>query len=336
MNERDLIAHLRSLTAAETSPDLIKGMGDDCAVVDRDGRHVWLLTVDTMIESVHFDCRFHPPELLGRKSISVNVSDVGAMGGRPRFALLSLGLPGNFETEWFADFARGLTGACKEYGCLLIGGDTVASPQGINISLTLIGEAKAEQVVYRSGAQVGDTIWVSGPLGWAAGGLALLQKNLAGDAAFAPLVAQHQNPRARVELGASLGESGLVHAMMDLSDGLATDLAHLCTASQVGAQVLAEKLPGQELLQKAAHLVEHDPVQWAVSGGEDFELLFTAPPASLDALMQLGHAHGLPLTPIGTITQGAGVTLLHLLADGTTTRQVISYQGYDHFVARKG
>ena len=336
MNERDIIAYINALAPA-TAPGLIKGIGDDCAVIDRDGRHVWLLTLDTLIESVHFDCAFHPPELLGRKAVSVNVSDIGAMGGVPRFALLSVGMPPGFDPAWFQAFAQGLARACRDYGCLLIGGDTVASPQGLNFSLTLIGEALGQQVVYRRGAQVGDTIWVSGPLGWAAAGLALLQRGIGRDnEPFLPLMERHLNPRARAEFGALLAQSGLVHAMMDLSDGLATDLAHLCAASAVGAEVWAQQLPGQDLLAQAARLTGDDPVHWAIGGGEDFELLFTASPEAATALMALGQQCNLQLTAIGTIVAGGGVTLLRQGGDGTVATEAVAFGGYDHFRGQEG
>ena len=336
MNERDIIAYINALAPA-TAPGLIKGIGDDCAVIDRDGRHVWLLTLDTLVESVHFDCAFHPPELLGRKAVSVNVSDIGAMGGAPRFALLSVGMPPGFDAAWFQAFAQGLASACRDYGCLLIGGDTVASPQGLNFSLTLIGEALGSQVVYRRGAKAGDTIWVSGPLGWAAAGLALLQRGFGRDnEPFWPLMERHLTPRARAELGGLLAQSGLVHAMMDLSDGLATDLAHLCTASAVGAEVWAQQLPGKDLLIQAAGLTGDDPVHWAIGGGEDFELLFTAAPEAGAALLALGERCGLRLAAIGTIVAGSGVSLLRQNADGTTASEAVAYGGYDHFRGQEG
>lgn len=336
MNERDIIAYINALAPA-TAPGLIKGIGDDCAVIDRDGHHVWLLTLDTLIESVHFDCAFHPPELLGRKAVSVNVSDIGAMGGTPRFALLSVGMPPGFDAAWFQAFAQGLAQACRDYGCLLIGGDTVASPQGLNFSLTLIGEALGSQVVYRHGAKVGDTIWVSGPLGWAAAGLALLQRGIGRDSEpLWPLMERHLDPQARAELGALLAQSGLVHAMMDLSDGLATDLAHLCTASSVGAEVWAQQLPGQDVLVQAARLTDDDPVQWAIGGGEDFELLFTAAPEAQAALLALGERCGLHLAAIGTVVSGSGVNLLRQGVDGTTATEAVAYGGYDHFRDQEG
>lgn len=337
MNEREIIAHIASIAAPAACGGLIKGIGDDCAVVDRDGCHVWLLTLDTLIESVHFDCSFHPPQKLGRKAVSVNVSDIGAMGGKPLFALMSVGMPQSFDPAWFHAFAQGVADACREYGCLLIGGDTVASPQGLNFSLTLIGETETGRVIYRSGAKPGDTIWVSGPLGWAAAGLELLQRGLgSADECYRPLVEKHLNPQARVVLGGRLGASGLVHAMMDLSDGLATDLAHLCAASGVGGQFWEDKLPGNTLLSKAANLTGHDSLAWAIAGGEDFELLFTASPASESALRQLGRECECPLTPIGTVIDGEGVTMFRLLPDGTMVQQAVSYRGFDHFRSGTG
>ncbi|MCL1980510.1 MAG: thiamine-phosphate kinase [Proteobacteria bacterium] len=331
MNERQIIDHIAALSA-QGDGRLIKGIGDDCAVVAKDGRLVWLLTMDTIIEGVHFDLAFHPPEKLGRKLVSVNVSDIGAMGGQPVFALLSLGMPKTFESFWFKAFAKGLADGCREYGCLLIGGDTVASPQGFNCTLTVIGEAVAEQVIFRSGARPGDMVWVSGSLGLAAAGLELLKRKLdraGGD--FGPLVAKHLDPIARVGLGRCLGESGLAHAMMDLSDGLATDLSHLCKQSGVGARIAAWELPISPALIEAARLTGADPEQWAVCGGEDYELLFTAPAEAHGRLLELGRQCGLTLTPIGTVTEGEGVVLRRRRADGTCEEQGIAYQGYDHF-----
>ncbi|MDD2466471.1 MAG: AIR synthase-related protein [Desulfobulbus sp.] len=139
------------------------------------------------------------------------------------------------------------------------------------------------------------------------------------------------NPRARVELGGQLGASGLIHAMMDISDGLSTDLAHLCAASAVGGQFSAEQLPGNSLLAQAAHLTGHDPLQWAIAGGEDFELLFTAAPESASQIRLIGQECGLKLFPIGTIRLGKGVSMLCPRPDGTLLEQSVSYQGFDHF-----
>lgn len=338
MNEREIIDYIAALGAPAGNSDLIKGIGDDCAVIRRDDERAWLLTLDTLIESVHFDCSIHPPKKLGRKAVSVNVSDIGAMGGRPLFALLSVGMPPDFSQEWFCQFSAGIAEACGDYGVLLIGGDTVKSPLGLNFSLTLIGEARIDEVVYRSAAQPGDTVWVSGPLGWAAAGLELLQQGQGTlGAEFEPLYEKHRNPQAQVQFGARLGESGLAHAMMDLSDGLATDLAHLCKASGVGAEFYAEQLPGNRLLKKAAQqLGDYDPIAWAIGGGEDFELLFTAAPASGPQVEQVGRGCGLRPTPIGRITQESGISMLRTTEDGTSTKESVAYMGFDHFKETAG
>ncbi len=336
MNERELIAYIAG-QAGQADGDLLMGIGDDCAVVRRDESRAWLLTMDTLIESVHFDCAFHPPDKLGRKAVSVNVSDIAAMGGAPAFVLLSVGLPSGFDQHWFTSFADGLTSACNQYGCLLVGGDTVASPHGITLTLTLIGEADTNNVVYRHGALPGDDIWVSGSLGYAAAGLELLRRKLEPvNPAFAPLREKHLDPTARVMLGRQLAQSGLVHAMMDLSDGLATDLAHLCKRSGVGGRVVAADLPGLATLSPAAKLTGSDPVQWAISGGEDYELLFTAAPIHRERIHAIGRACGLALTAVGTIEPGAGVVLLRQSEDGRVVEQAVAYQGFDHFPAAGG
>ena len=326
MNERELIEHIRQL-AGGGAAGLLLGIGDDCAVIEKNSETAWLLTMDTLIESVHFRRDWHPPELLGRKTVAVNVSDIAAMGGRPLFALLSLGLPADFSQDWVKQFSQGLAEACREYGCLLIGGDTVCSPERISLTLTVIGEMRKERVLYRHGAQPGDTVFVSGPLGWSAAGLALLQagKTLT-DEKWRRLLLAHLNPQPRIALGQFLAASGLVHAMMDMSDGLATDLAQLCKASRVGAVLEAALLPGNEELFAAAEFLQEDALRWMISGGEDYELLFTAASTDNERLRQQAAAQGWLLYPVGTIKAGLDVVLRR----GGTEEQV-AFQGFDHF-----
>ncbi|MCI5150164.1 MAG: thiamine-phosphate kinase, partial [Candidatus Electrothrix sp. MAN1_4] len=287
MRERDLIQQIQKLST-QKGEGLIKGIGDDCAVVVKDQKNVWLLTMDTLVESVHFDCSWHPPYLLGRKAVSVNVSDIAAMGGEPVFALLSLGLPKNFDAAWVTDLNRGINEACSQYGSLLIGGDTVCSPEKISLTLTLIGESPQDQVIYRHGACPEDSIWVSGSLGHAAAGLDYFragkghgepcpyETSYQYPSEIAPCITAHLDPQARIGLGRALAQAGCIHAMMDLSDGLATDLAHLCQQSSLGATLVAEKLPGRKQLSAAASLLGKKKSEWMLTGGEDYELLFTA------------------------------------------------------------
>ncbi|CAK8715593.1 MAG: thiamine-phosphate kinase [Candidatus Electronema aureum] len=327
MNERELIEHIRQLTQPSGN-GLIQGIGDDCAVIEKDRETVWLLTMDTLIESVHFNCTWHPPELLGRKAVAVNISDIAAMGGRPLFVLLSLGLPVGFSTNWTSQLMRGITNACAEQGCLLIGGDTVCSPAGVHLTLTVIGEMRKEQVLYRHGAEIDDVVWVSGPLGWSAAGLSLLQAgNVADDPQWQQLIQTHLTPQPRTKLGQLLAETGLVHAMMDMSDGLATDLAHICGQSGVGATIKAHLLPGGSALVVAGELLGQDPLTWMVSGGEDYELLFTSAETDSETLQRLVAEQGLTVHPIGTIRQGQGLRLIR----SSMVEENISFQGFDHF-----
>lgn len=330
--ERDLITAItrRAAAAAPGShpAGLLQGIGDDCAIWRPTDATVSLVTTDTLVEGVHFDRSWHPPQLLGRKAVAVNMSDLAAMGGTPRFALLSLGLSGHEEPAWRDALLDGLAEAVAEYATTLIGGDTVRSPGGVMLSVTVIGESRESRACLRAGGRLGDSIWVGGPLGLAAGGLALCQRGLATEPRWQEAVQAHLNPTAQVELGQKLAASGLVHAMLDLSDGLATDLAHLCTASQLGAEVAAELLPIPALLPRAAALCGADPLAWALSGGEDYRLLFATAPADDQAIARLGSTlPGTTLTRIGQLTAGPEV----ILRERDGRRRPIGYDGYDHF-----
>lgn len=329
MNERDIINMISGVTAGEAEA-LVLGIGDDCAVVKKDTDTVWLITMDTLVESVHFDRSWHSAYKLGRKSISVNVSDIAAMGGKPLFVLLSAGLPKGFDPSWFKAFSEGVAAACTEYGCLVIGGDTVRCPEGYSFTVTVIGETLKQDVIYRHSAQPGDDIWVSGPLGHAAAGLSLFLEDRHGED-DKRLLEAHLDPKARVEYGHLLAREKLVHAMMDLSDGLATDLAHLCLRSGVKAQVIEQDIPVSDELQLAAAKLAKSPVDLALRGGEDFELLFTASPEHRDSIIAAAKQCGLTPFLIGIIAEGEGVTLLSAEPGGKVTEQAVSYGGYDHF-----
>lgn len=327
-SEIDLIRRIRGQVTASAA-GVIKGIGDDCAVLSPPaGSTVTLATTDTLVEGVHFDLAWHAPELLGQKAVAVNVSDIAAMGGVPRHALLSLAAPATMDSALLERLLQGFMAALARYQVTLIGGDTVKSDQGLVLSITLLGEAAGNQVLYRSGAKPWDQIWVSGPLGQAAAGLEICRRGDAALAASCPrLVQAHLDPQPEVALGPVLAASGLVSAMIDLSDGLATDLAHLCEESGVGAMVRAEALPISPATRQVARACELDPLQLAIAGGEDYRLLFTAPLAATKRLQALAHhAVGGELTRIGEIGAGQGV----LLRDQGQGR-MIAFQGYDHF-----
>lgn len=323
--EREIVARIRQ--AVGGGGNLLIGIGDDCAVYKTDSDRVNLVTTDTMVEGVHFDLSWHPPVELGRKAASVNISDIAAMGGLPRFALLSLALAPTIGGDWLDAFMTGFLAVLAEHAVVLIGGDTVQSGQENVFSVTLLGEMAEAELVTRKGARIGDVILVSGFLGEAAAGLALSRSGLADDPEWRALVAAHLDPVPLVALGRVLAASGLIHAMQDISDGLATDLAHICAESGVGAVVAAESIPLSALMPKAAKVCGQVPLDWALAGGEDYQLLFTVSEQQLDAVRSLVRKQsGKELFAVGRIVEGCGV----FLEEAGRCRE-ISYRGYEHF-----
>ena len=321
-------------TGAQVAPaatTILKGIGDDCAVLAHgQAATLTLITTDTLVEGVHFDLSWHPPELLGHKAVAVNVSDIAGMGGVPRFALLSLAAAATFNHESLERFLHGFMVTLAEYQVSLIGGDTVRSDQGLVLSVTLLGEVDQRQVVYRNGAKPGDQIWVSGFLGQAAAGLEICrQRKPRLQQTYPELMVAHLNPSPELALGRALAESGLVSAMIDMSDGLASDLAHICEESEVGALVYAEELPISEDSQQVARALGLDPLRLALAGGEDYRLLFTAPSAAKQKIQALAYhaVHG-KLVMVGQIVEGQGIRL-----STAGQERALDLQGYDHFAA---
>lgn len=331
VSELALIRLIREASAGEAA-GLIRGIGDDCAVFGGSATGAWLITTDTLVEGVHFDPRWHGPELLGRKSVAVNLSDIAAMGGTPRFVLLSLCLPPALSSDWLQRWFSGATARMAEYGCRLIGGDTVRGCELV-ISVTVLGEAAASGPLYRSGARPGDLVHVSGPLGSAAAGLALFQKIEAESLdrrqwpQWQPLFDAHLDPVPLVGLGQRLAASGCVTAMQDISDGLATDLAHICEESKTGVILHAERLPFLPVLDQAALFTGSEKLDLLLKGGEDYQLLFTVAPDREQALRDfLPSELRQRIQPVGVITEGCGV----FLETGDGSRTEITFQGYEH------
>ncbi|MEA3548440.1 MAG: thiamine-phosphate kinase [Thermodesulfobacteriota bacterium] len=323
-SERNFIKQIESLTPTSKN-GLIKGIGDDCAVLAKSRDQATLLTTDTLIESVHFDPAWHPPYLLGRKAAAVNISDIAAMGGQPRFALLSVGVSAATEEDWLDQVMTGFQSMLEEHNMILIGGDTVSSP-ALMFSVTIIGEMIEDQALYRSGARQDDIVWVSGPLGEAAAGLEICRSHEKECDKWPSLVKAHLDPKPEVKLGRILAKSDMVNSMMDVSDGIATDLAHICTASSTGAEIRAEDIPFSESLLQAASAFHLNPLDLALRGGEDYQLLFTSPPEHATALPRLVRDQtGSEIFRVGRITSDQGVTLLD-----NNRRKDISFQGYEH------
>jgi thiamine-monophosphate kinase len=329
--EDELIEVIRRLLA-EDAPGVRLGLGDDAALVDM-GSHLGILTADMLVEGIHFERRTVPPGDLGYKALAVNVSDVAAMGGSPRYALVSLGLPEDVEASWVVELYGGLREGAREYAMALVGGDTSGADRVV-VSVAVTGEVASGAAVTRSGARPGDRIVVTGALGASAGGLKLLQAP-AHDVARAAssewgrsLVEAHLRPVARVGEGQTLAQSGAT-AMIDVSDGLAKDLARLCDAGGVAAAVLVADVPiAITLMQLADALPEVDPLAFALGGGEDYELLATLPPDGVAATAsKLAERFGTQLTEIGEIRQGRG--LIAVDADGS--ERPLEPSGWDHF-----
>ena len=299
------------------------GIGDDAAAVIPTPGLQTLVTTDMLVEGVHFDLAFTGPHDLGGKSLAVNLSDIAAMGGIPRCALLSLAIPASFTLDFLDEFLGGFAARAEQYGVTLIGGDTCSSRSGFVISVTLMGEQQTDRIIRRSGAKPGDRLYVTGTMGDSALGLELLRRGERSSGA----ITRHLDPLPRNEAGSNLAEKGTATAMIDVSDGLVADLGHILKQSGCGATVFLDRLPlSAEYLNRIGS-VSADRFARALSGGEDYELLFTAPANRQEEIRDLSAALGLPLTDIGEICAVPGLTLI--APDGAP--YLPNSRGFDHF-----
>jgi thiamine-monophosphate kinase len=328
--ERRLIEIIRQ--AARQAPGVRIGIGDDCAVLEPTAGSLLLATTDLLIEDVHFRRRWATPTDIGWKSLAVNVSDIAAMGGRPRWGLIALACPEDVTLEEAETFYAGVQALATEHDVAIVGGDTSSSPRGWVINVTLLGEAKRAPLL-RSTARAGDVIAVTGSLGRSAAGLGLLEASPAPagitDDARADVTGAHLRPRPRTREGQWLSEAGAVTSMIDLSDGLATDLGHLCEESAVGARVELARIPVGASVREVARALGRDIVHWATGGGEDYELLLTCAPEAFERLAGgLTRATGTTLTAIGEMMPAAE-RIRYLDACG---EPVPIGPGFEHFV----
>ncbi len=317
LRERDLVAAIRREFSA-TSGGLILGIGDDAAVVRRTGKRQ-LITTDLLVEDVHFTASFHPPYYLGRKSLNVNLSDIAAMGAKPRFALLGLALRKGLKTQWVEDFFRGLKAAGEEAGVRLIGGD-ISTGRKIVVSVTILGEGKT--VITRSGARPGDLIFLSGRPGDAAAGRRLLRRGyrLGQDKEADSLLLAFLDPVPQVAFGQAISRLQAASAMIDTSDGLSVDLLHLCEESRTGAEIDLEKLP----LSPALRFFEKRPDRPALHGGEDYGLLFTVRPRKSVLIARLKKRF--EVHRIGRMVRGRGV----FSVDREGRKRPLEVRGFEH------
>ena len=299
-------------------PEGIIGIGDDCAVMPC-GEGELIYSTDMLMEGVHFLRNAASPEDIGWKSLAVNLSDIAAMGGTPVATFLSIALPKDSQGEWAERFIAGYAQLSHEFGVPLLGGDTTSSLRDIAINVGVLGRVPYGRSIRRNGARVGDKIYVTGRLGDSAGGLQAILNGWERTPEVESLIQSHLKPMPRLSEGAALMRTGLVGAMMDISDGIASDLRHILKASNTGAQVALDKLPISSDLKSACRSYGQDPYSLATGGGEDYELLFTAGEEIKEAL-------DFPVYQIGEIVPGDSISwsMNNEILD-------LDYTGYKHF-----
>ncbi|SKC10610.1 thiamine-phosphate kinase [Dyadobacter psychrophilus] len=311
-------------------PDTIRGIGDDAAVIDT-GEEYGLLSSDLLLEGVHFDLTFFPLKHLGYKAISVNVSDIAAMNGIPRQVTVNLALSNRFSLEAIDELYEGMKVACADFNVDLVGGDTSSSRSGLLISVSVFGKVNKDKITYRNTAKPNDLLCVTGDLGGAYLGLQLLERekqvflanpDMQPELEGKDYVIQRQlRPEARMDVVYELAEAGVLPtSMIDVSDGLASDLLHICAQSGVGAVVFEERIPIDEQTYLAASELNIGPITAAMNGGEDYELLFTVPQASYDLIK-----NNPKISFIGYITANKEEIMLHTKGD---SRVPITAQGW--------
>jgi len=350
-SEFDFIKQIQQKAAAQSAADLVLGIGDDAAVWREQSGRESLITVDLLVEDVDFKLEYAPPRWLGHKALAVSLSDIAAMGGQPTYSLLSLAIPQSAirNPQFWDEFFTGYFELATQHGVVLIGGDISSAPDRLAIDSMIIGHCQAGKAVRRDGAKVGNAIYVTGSVGASAVGLKLLlggervgddvrssafrrsrlQPPEGGTTNEVELaIRAHLKPEPRVEFGRRLGELGLATAMIDVSDGLAQDLAHICEASGVGALIDFDAVPIAEEV-RLVTATAYEAFEFAVSGGEDFELLFTADRSRESELTALANECQLRLIRIGKVMESSQSVAVQIRRGNEVNP--LSIHGYDHF-----
>jgi thiamine-monophosphate kinase len=313
----------RALSPVRKDSALMLGIGDDAAVFRTSG-HVWnVVTVDAMAEGIHFDLRYTDLRKLGWKALASNISDLAAMGAEPKWALINLTIPERISAEDIRELYRGISVCSKKYGTQVIGGNITRAKNEFVIGITALGEVGKTNILKRSTAKVGDIIAVTGDLGGSHAGLRILQKRKRANA-FKYVLQKHLNPTPRIEVIRKMQRSGVkIHACIDISDGLSSDLMHVCAASKVGAELELDKIPIHTETKNAAAFLREDVLSYALNGGEEYELLMTMAPKDFK---KTKLALGRHITSIGRINASRKLTGNH-----QNKTIVIEAKGFTHF-----
>lgn len=332
VSELALIRSVRRRITTLPGSGVRLGIGDDCAVLEPTPGALLLVTTDLLLEDIHFRRRYATPTDIGWKAMAVNLSDIAAMGGRARWALLALACGAETTAAEVDIFYDGVLELGNAHGVTVVGGDTTASPGGWLVNVTVIGETESPPL-RRDGARPGDVIAVTGTLGRSGAGFALLDRSVPAPALPPAVISDvrqaHLRPVPRLREGHWLARAGGVTAMIDLSDGLRTDLSHIVEESHVGATVEISRLPLADTTRAVGRALDSEPLGWATSAGEDYELLLTCAPGAYGELAEgLARATGTALTRVGSITEpGRGLRVVD--ASG---REVPVTPGFEHFV----
>jgi thiamine-monophosphate kinase len=311
-------------------------MGDDCAATLIGAGKVLLSSTDTLAEDVHFSLTYSPPTLIGRKLVNISVSDISGMGGVPLFLLLALTMPGTIDDSFVKELYTGVNSACREHNIVLIGGNISSTP-GENpmvLTSTILGEAAPDDIIYRSGASAGDIIYVTGTLGDSALGLKGLE--IDGPTAltrspFREAVSRHLDPSPRLNIAKTIARNNLATSMMDVSDGIASDLPGLAKESNLSAVVDLNKLPhSKEMLLYMSK--EADGLEMMLAGGEDYELLFTAKPENKNEIQRLAKEEDLRVTAIGQMEETTEDSVTVRFVDNNGDEVDIKKKGFDHYL----
>jgi thiamine-monophosphate kinase len=327
LSERDLIARVRS-RLPPPPPWLVVGIGDDAAVIEPERNRLDVLSVDAMVDQVHFDRRFTPPDAIGYRALAVNVSDLAAMGASPRFALLSMALPPALPIDDFDAIVTGFVRGASRYRLQVVGGNLTRTPGPLVIDVTAAGSVKRRVMLTRAGARPGDEVYVSGSLAAAAAGLQALQAGAACQPDD-PCISRYLYPEPRLRLTTLLARNRAATACMDLSDGLADGLAQIAETSGVGMLIDAAALPIEPAARRWFESVGKNPLDETLRAGDDYEVLFTARPRHRGRLRPLLRDGSVAITRIGTCTADGGVVLRRTMEGGTADTPIPA--GFSHF-----